>query len=383
MSNNGHTGDPLGSSRDKSGEAWFQERVRAEEAKQRRRNGHYAGNGSAAPEPGDLRPYPTWDGASFLDAEFPQREDLLGRLIQERGLVMVYSVRGVGKTHFGLGCAAALASGGTFLRWTAPEPCKVLVVDGEMPALDLQKILREQLAGEHARRGWCENGRLLCSDTLPMDDSINLALGEHRARVERTLGDAKVLILDNRSTLVCGGRENDAESWDDMQAWFVRLRRRGVAIVLFEHAGRSGDHARGTSKREDVLDNVIHLKHPSDYEATEGCRFEVHVKKGRSLYGEDCTPFEASLEVRDGAALWTMTTVEHRQRDDAIAMHHAGSRPEGIAKELDVSVRTVQRWLREAGIDLKKGRPKKGGDDADDNVIRADFTGKGPRKPEE
>jgi hypothetical protein len=104
--------------------------------------------------------------------------------------------------------------------------------------------------------------------------------------VEDGIGDAEVLFLDNRSTLVYGGRENDAESWDNMQQWFIRLRRAGKTVVLFDHASRSGS-SRGTSKREDVLDTVIHLKRPDDYEEEEGARFEVHLQKAHRQ-GDRC-----------------------------------------------------------------------------------------------
>ncbi len=36
---------------------------------------------------------------------------------------------------------------------------------------------------------------------------------------------------------------------------------------------------RGTSRREDVLDTVIQLKRPKDYEPEDGGRFEVHFTK--------------------------------------------------------------------------------------------------------
>ena len=42
--------------------------------------------------------------------------------IPEQGLVMLYSRRGVGKTHVALGIAAAVASGTSFLQWRAPSP---------------------------------------------------------------------------------------------------------------------------------------------------------------------------------------------------------------------------------------------------------------------
>ena len=46
---------------------------------------------------------------------------------------MVYAKRGVGKTHFALGVAYAVAAGAKFLSWQAETPRKVLYIDGEMP----------------------------------------------------------------------------------------------------------------------------------------------------------------------------------------------------------------------------------------------------------
>ena len=46
-----------------------------------------------------------------------------------------------------------------------------------------------------------------------------------RCLLEKALGDAEVLILDNLSTLCHSGVENDAESWGTMQRWLVSLRR--------------------------------------------------------------------------------------------------------------------------------------------------------------
>src|SRR6476659_1123941 len=102
---------------------------------------------------------------------------------------------------------------------------------------------------------------------------MNLALPAHQAAVGRQIESVDLVILDNISTLVSSGRENDAESWNEMQAWLIKLRRQGKTVLLIHHAGRN-ENARGTSKREDVLDTVIQLKHPEDYEPDDGARFE-------------------------------------------------------------------------------------------------------------
>ena len=46
----------------------------------------------------------------------------------------------------------------------------------------------------------------------PSGTTLNLALPDHQAAIEARLGGAELLSLDNVSTLVNGGRENEAES---------------------------------------------------------------------------------------------------------------------------------------------------------------------------
>ncbi len=80
-----------------------------------------------------------------------------------------------------------------------------------------------------------------------------------------------------------------------MQNWLLRLRRKGIAVLLIHHAGING-RQRGTSRREDALDTVIALRRPVDYSPKEGARFEVHIEKARALVGEGALPFEAVVE---------------------------------------------------------------------------------------
>ena len=81
--------------------------------------------------------------AEFLALELPPREDLIAPWLPVQGLAMIHAPRGVGKTHVSLGLAYAVASGGSFLRWSVPKPRGVLFIDGEMPAGALQQRLAE------------------------------------------------------------------------------------------------------------------------------------------------------------------------------------------------------------------------------------------------
>jgi putative DNA primase/helicase len=243
----------------------------------------------------------------------------------------------------GLGCAFAVAAGAAFLKWKAPKPRNVFYIDGEMPSRALQERLIAIAVGCQAVPGIPDgNLRILPMDAQDLGTSINLADPSHQQAVERMLDDVEFLVLDNLSTLVNGGRENDAESWIGMQGWLLRLRRKGMGVLLIHHAGR-GENARGTSKREDILDTVIHLKRPADYRVEEGARFEVHLTKARGIFGEEAAPFEARMEVRGGATSWTVRELNDVEAERVAEMTRDRMTTREIAEELGISKSKVNR----------------------------------------
>jgi putative DNA primase/helicase len=90
--------------------------------------------------------------AEFLSLELPRREAILAPWLREKGLVMVYSPRGVGKTLFGLTSAYAIAVGAGFLGFSISGPRKVLYIDGEMPAQTMQERFAAIVNGPNSRR---------------------------------------------------------------------------------------------------------------------------------------------------------------------------------------------------------------------------------------
>jgi putative DNA primase/helicase len=294
--------------------------------------------------------FKTYHLGEFSDMPLPARSMIMAPILPSQGLAMAFAPRGIGKTHLALNVAYSVAEGGSFLRWHAPEPRKVLLVDGEMPGAALQERLKAIQAASppiHAD----ENFRLLPMDLQELGASLNLSLEEDQRAIEAEIQDAALLVLDNLSTLVNGGRENDADSWDAMQSWLLKLRRQGLAVLFVHHAGR-GEHARGTSKREDVLDTVIRLTRPDDYEPEDGARFEVHLTKARGVFGEDAAPFEAKLETRDGAAFWTTKTLVDAMVEQVAEMTKGGMTVRDIASDLGLSrakANRIQQRLRDEG----------------------------------
>jgi putative DNA primase/helicase len=289
---------------------------------------------------------------SLVNKHLPPREFVLAPIIPERGLAMLFASRGVGKTHVGLGIAYAVASGGSFLRWNAPKPRRVLYIDGEMPEVLLQE--RSKALKNSSKKQLPNNNyfTFLSMDCQDLGSTINLADPLHQTIIDQILNGFEFVVIDNISTLVSGGRENDAASWDKMQAWLLQLRRRGITVLLIHHTGR-GENARGTSKREDVLDTVLLLKRPIDYKMAEGARFEVHLTKARGISGTDAEPFEAHLQTTEAGNLWHLQMLGNDDvSEKVIAMSKEGLSVREIGSALNLGkskVHRLQAELRELG----------------------------------
>ena len=228
----------------------------------------------------------------FLSLEVPPRAMLLDPILPERSLTMLYAPRGLGKSWLGLSVGLAVASGGPLLRWSGSSPRRVVLVDGEMQLADLQSRLRLIMLGlgaEIPKDGF----RILAADNT--ECGINLSSREGQQALELLLDGVDLVILDNLSTLMTAGSESASDAWLPMQNWLLRLRRKGIAVLIIHHAGVNG-RQRGTSRREDTLDTVIGLRRPADYSPEQGARFEVHIEKARTLVGEGALPFEAVVE---------------------------------------------------------------------------------------
>jgi len=263
--------------------------------------------------------------------------------------VLLFAETGVGKTHVALSIAYAVATGQWLFLWVAPKPCRVLYVDGEMSANDMQERLGAIAAGSGKIEIANDMLEIITPDLLQSDEPMpNLATKEGQEWLEPFLEGVELLVLDNLATLAKHpkAKDNEAESWTPVQNWLLKLRRRGIAVVVVQHAGKSGDQ-RGTSSKEDVMNTVIALKRPENYSPEQGARFEVHLKKARGISGDQARPFEAALEVIDGAYSWsTSEIVKDPQKEQVRGMRAAGMSFRKIEQQTGISKSTAERLAK-------------------------------------
>jgi putative DNA primase/helicase len=178
----------------------------------------------------------------------------------------------------------------------------------------------------------------------------------------------KVLILDNLFTLASGMKENEADSWEQLNPWLLDLRRRKIAVVIVHHAGRSGQ-MRGTSKREDNVFWIIALDDmKTNADDKRGARFISHFTKPSRNTQDEVPAYEWHFVTESGAV-----TIGHKRAqtlDVFRSVIESGvTKCDEIADAMKLPRYTISRlakraidagWLRKKGRDYELIQTKKG-----------------------
>jgi len=303
----------------------------------------------------------------FLKKEIPPREVLMqtragSAIFYAQSINQIFAWRGTGKTYIALGIVKALISGDKFLTWSASRRTKVLYVEGEIPASQMQDRLK-QVIGNSSK-----NLRIITLDEQP-DNEIPSLLGEYgRKLLEEAIGDAEVLVLDSISTLF-NFSTNDEENWLAVNAWLKKLRSKGLCIIFLHHAGKTGLQ-RGSSKAEDLLDVSIKLENPEDYRVEEGLRANLTFDKTRGVAMID-GEFQVSMEVKEGMAEFYSSPfgkgkarkkVDNYERAKELFKQHPDFSFRDLEEKSGIPSSSLQRykheWLKEQAESSDTKEPK-------------------------
>jgi hypothetical protein len=297
----------------------------------------------------------------FHALALPKRTHYLYPWLKEDSISLVSGWRGVGKTWFSWGIADAVSKGTSFGPWTCEKPVPVLILDGEMPATDLQE--RVQALGLNSDRSCL---LYIYSDALANQSGLpraNLGNESWREKMKSILlgRHVKLLILDNIASLAGGLDENKKLDWDPINAWLLELRFAGIATMLLHHTGKLGLQ-RGTSAREDNIDISLILKSPFDYTPDDGCRFICSFNKARVGMSGLSLITDAEFKLAQepsGAYVWTWASVKKEARRAILELKEKGVDQKAISETLGLSKGYVSKTLKQAtrdGLLNKDGR---------------------------
>jgi hypothetical protein len=282
----------------------------------------------------------------LLQKQIPARAPMLSPWLTEQSLSMIYAWRGIGKSWLGLSVAYAVASGCDLLGWHVPSKRRVLYIDGELPARVMQSRLA-LIVGAFDGEPESDGFRILTPDLQPNGVMPNLSDLAGQAAIDLFADESDLIIIDNLSTLARGGKENEGESWLPVQEWALRHRAKGRAVLFIHHAGKGGQQ-RGASRREDVLDTVISLRRPTEYNPADGAVFELHFEKARNLTGDEAQPLDVRLLGDENGISWEFSPAEDGILARLEALVQDGASRTKIMDELGLSRFALVRLVDKA-----------------------------------
>lgn len=228
-------------------------------------------------------------GDLLNDDTIKPRQQLCGPWLLERGFTMVFAPTGVGKSWFAMGVAAAVASGGTFGHWSAPEPRRVLYIDGEMDQSDLKSRFQSAIAAaQDGHRQLIGPNVILYArhDQHEGDTSFpDFGNAAHEHRIIHCVREwrPELVVLDNLSTLATVDDTNAASAWDPFLKLLQQIRGAGAAVLVVHHANKGGETYNGSSKIPVMFDALVRLRPRTGVFDKAGAAFMLDFTKTRML----------------------------------------------------------------------------------------------------
>lgn len=298
--------------------------------------------------PVKMEDYPTFT-IDQMDACPPKPQELvLSPILPTQGIAWVYASTGLGKTLFTLNMAYAIALGGSFLKYDAPKPLKVLYVDGEM-SYD-QMYQRIKIIQKHqGDLDFPENLHFINPDKLLPRRILKIDTPQGQFFYKKKLLDEgfDVVVFDNLSMLSSIDTNKTAE-WLPVQDFLLDLRANGITVVMVHHSGKDKNGYRGTSMLMDCADVAVSLQPVMDdgvdEEVVHVKKFNLVYTKNRNFYGKHALPYE--VQFLDGR--WSYESLNNTRLDQVVEMVNMKMNYSDIAKELGVHRSTIGRIVQKA-----------------------------------
>ena len=175
---------------------------------------------------------------------------LVEPLIAEGEVTRIFAQAKVGKSLLVLECAAGLATGRGALGYAAVERVPVIYVDQENTPDDWKTRLADM--GYGPDDDWSDFYWFSFQSWPPLDTAAG---GGALLRVVQDRG-ARLVVLDTQSKFLEGEEDKAFTGAAFYRHTLLPLKRLGVAVVVFDHAGNDAAKPRGSSSKRDDVDTA-------------------------------------------------------------------------------------------------------------------------------
>ena len=217
----------------------------------------------------------------FENVDLPERQMLLSPWIQESDIILISSDPGVGKTWFSMEICSAIQSGRAAMAglWNVENSVKSLYCEGESHWDDIKRMGKLTGLGD---------ARILSKSYLEHHDvtpQLNLDTDEVRGLIYDYIikNEIKFVVLDNLFSLWAGIDLDNATEWHEPNQWLLKLRSKGVCIVLLHHTNKAGKQIGTSSKLFNINTAlVLKKKRQSNSKGEAITSFSIGVDKQRA-----------------------------------------------------------------------------------------------------
>lgn len=285
------------------------------------------------------------------DTTFARPQSILGPWLTQSSLTLLFAPTGIGKSFFSFYLAHAIAVGGTFLKWKAPKPRRVLLADGEMGLPALQDRLA-QIEDSSELKAIGGSMQIMSLDSFKDTIMPNLADTKQQGEYTRAADGCSVIIIDNLLTCARAthDRDTDFAQWARIQRWALQMRSAGKAVIFVHHTGKDGGSQLGTVSRETVMNTTIRMSSAKALTFSEGLAARVEFLKHRHFFGEDAEPLHVEYGKNSaGIHEWRWMPMSEYQAIHARSLNTDGLSELEIGKVLGLEGWQVRRLMSRGG----------------------------------
>ena len=183
---------------------------------------------------------------------------LVNGMIHDRGIGVIYSPPGTGKTTAIAALAVAIATGGRFFGHQVLDPGPVVYVGAEDPSGFKVRLRAAKVAA--GLRLEVPIGVYTFPEAVDLGDAASVARFERFLKAQRFEMPLKMVIVDTYAASTPGANENSAEDTTTAMTHAVRWRQAlNCAVMLAHHTNATGTRERGHSAMRGACDFMISM----------------------------------------------------------------------------------------------------------------------------